>query len=573
MLFSYVDSTRGSWRLEWTAGDLSPQIDLPEECPKAEGPWRRLVTADGASLVDARLCHLLAGKTVEDVLRFRLADGAVRLARLQAKPELNPESREVVRIIGSCDWIDAGHNDIALGITNQDRLSGLYNAGGFEQILRTMLNERANDAVPFTVFSLSLDCYSEVSLNFGKSIADLVLLEAARRLREAIGRDATVARLHTDQFAVILPDRCLNKARALAHSCIMALAPPFSVGEALLHVEPVMGASRFPQHGDAPRMLIRHAGLAQDHARQNRQPFAVFERDMERRVQHNLALLGDLRRALSAEGELNLVYQPVLGCEDRRVTHVEALLRWQHPHLGPIPPGDFVPILEQSSLIQPLTDWVLDRALDEIGPLWRSERIGVCINVSPQNLVGRDFVGTVREALARHNLPTDALGVELTETQLMAQDSLGPITETLRELTNAGIKVWLDDFGTGSSTLVRLQQLPATGLKIDRGFTQNLAENRRNRDLVRISVDIARLLGLEIIAEGVETKSDYDAVSVLGCDAGQGYFIARPMPVDKLVDFVRESAPEARGSDTRAPALAPAATGRAPLRSPQPRLN
>ncbi|SLN69450.1 putative bifunctional diguanylate cyclase/phosphodiesterase [Oceanibacterium hippocampi] len=494
----------------------------------------------GIDAADSRIAALLAGEAIEDMLRLQLHDGSIRQARLLAKTEYHPETREVFRIVGYCDWVDNGSKSKSTGTASQDKLTGLYNSVGFEELLDSLLNRRLGNIDPFVVMSISLDCYSDISLAFGKSLADRVLIDAARRLANAVGLSGILARLHTDQFILLMQDCGPDECSQVAQSCVAALTSPFSVGEALFHVEPVVGASRFPLDGDSPRLLIRHAGLAQDHARHMFQQFAVFENEMELRVQHNLALLGDLRRALATEGELKLAYQPVRSFEQRRVTHVEALLRWDHPQQGRIPPGDFVPILEQSSLIQPITDWVLQRALEEIAPLWKSSaRVGVCINVSPQNLVGRDFVGAVRKALARHDLPPEALGVELTETQLMAQESLGPITETLRALTNAGVKVWLDDFGTGASTLIRLQQLPATGLKIDRSFTQDLAENRRNRDLVRISVDIARLLGLEVIAEGIEEKSDYDAVSVLGCDASQGYFVGHPLPIDKLADFLR----------------------------------
>jgi EAL domain-containing protein (putative c-di-GMP-specific phosphodiesterase class I) len=305
-----------------------------------------------------------------------------------------------------------------------------------------------------------------------------------------------------------------------------------------LDVEASIGVALYPDHGDGPEELLQHADIAMYVAKETHAGFVLFDPSQDQHSPRRLALLGELRRAIDQQ-QLLLHYQPKVDAHIGQVLGVEALVRWQHPEHGLLPPGEFIPLAERTGLITPLTHYVLDAALRQCNA-WRQagHELAVAVNVSARRLLDLEFPDEVAGLLARWEVPARLLVVEITESTIMADPTHA--IQILERLNARGVEVSIDDFGTGYSSMAYLKSLPVHELKVDRSFVSKMTSNPSDAVIVRSTVDLGRNLGLRVVAEGVEDSVTLQELDALGCDAVQGYYISRPVPADDLISWLEQ---------------------------------
>jgi len=417
--------------------------------------------------------------------------------------------------------------------TLHDSLTELPNRICFHDAVKQAI-ETADGSGELAVLLIDLDRFKEINDTLGHHYGDLLLCEFAASLSRHLRPPDTIARLGGDEFAVLL--QVDGDATAAAPSTVARiedlLARPYHVEGLPLSVEASIGIARFPQDGDDVDELLQHADIAMYVAKADGSGHAFYvasDNDHDRR---RLGLLGELRRAIT-EHELVLHYQPKLDLRTKRIDRVEALVRWQHPTHGLVPPIEFIPLAEQTGLINPLTQYVLDEALDQCSR-WLAEGrdISVSVNVSPRNLNDEGFPAAVAERLRVHQVPAEKLLVEVTESAIILDP--GRAEATLNALSRLGVRLALDDFGTGHSSLALLGRLPLDQIKIDRSFVTDLATNPGNEVIVRSIISLGHQLGLEVVGEGVETVEVTARLQHYGCDILQGYTLTPPLPANEL---------------------------------------
>jgi diguanylate cyclase len=360
-----------------------------------------------------------------------------------------------------------------------------------------------------------------------------LLRNVAGRLSAVLREADTVARLSGDEFAVLLPGVGVESARDLANRMLRELHRSFLLGDVTVDIEISIGVAVAPEHGDAVEEIMRNADLAMYAAKDAKTGIVVYDPGTLVQQPSRLVLLGELRRALERPGELLLHYQPKIGLHTGELIGVEALVRWNHSERGCIPPVEFIPVAESTGLINKLTAQVLDLALVQ-ARTWLNEgrEIPVAVNLSPRCLLDVQMLDRVRDLLARHRVPARLLRLEVTETAVMANPALA--MDTLNGLHELGVRLSIDDYGTGYSSMAYLKRLPVDELKVDRSFVLNMTSSDNDAVLVRSATDLGHNLGLTVVAEGVEGPEHVAALRELGCDIAQGYHFARPMPPDQL---------------------------------------
>jgi diguanylate cyclase (GGDEF)-like protein len=389
---------------------------------------------------------------------------------------------------------------------------------------------------------IDLDRFKEVNDTLGHDHGDELLIEVAARLRGALRRGDTLARLGGDEFAVLLCDLPGRATVAeLAGRLHDALRRPFALRGVAVELEASIGAALCPDHGTDVNTLVQRADVAMYDAKRSRTAIATYSPDRDPYSADRLGLLAELRRALACD-ELVLHYQPKVAVETGVVTGVEALVRWQHPERGLLAPSEFVPLAERTGTVTDLTRWVLDAALAQCRR-WRDAGIDlpVAINLAAANIVDTTLPDAVAEALARHGVPGNRLECEISEDTVMA-DPLRAM-DVLGGLRDLGLRLSLDDFGTGHSSLAYLKRLPLDEVKIDRSFVLGMTDDENDAVIVRSTIDLARNLGLDVVAEGVENAEILQGLGDLRCDIAQGFHLSRPLPAGELEAWLAERAP------------------------------
>jgi diguanylate cyclase (GGDEF)-like protein len=421
----------------------------------------------------------------------------------------------------------------------RDGLTGLAN--------RTLFNDRLSQAVgtatrtghAMSVLIIDLDRFKEVNDLLGHPVGDALLVQVAGRLTRELKRTTdTVARIGGDEFAVLLPAQGREGASMLARQLLAALDDPVTIQGQTVDVTGSIGISTFPEDGSNPTQLMAHADAAMYVAKETNSGYAAFHSRMVRTVEHGgLSLLSDLRRAMD-EDQFYLQYQPKLSLGDRSCVSAEVLIRWRHPTRGFVPPDQFIPFAEQTGCIKSVTRWVLAHALAQLAQ-WRAAGLDISlnINVSARDLVHQDLPAIVREHLIAEGVAARHVCLEVTESAIMEDPSHA--AATLERLHEMGVQLAIDDFGTGHSALAYLKTLPVQELKIDRAFVMNLDQDDRDRSIVRLTIDMAHRLGLQVVAEGVETEAVATQLAELGCDAAQGYLFSRPLDPEAFVAWMQ----------------------------------
>ena len=424
-----------------------------------------------------------------------------------------------------------------------DALTGLPN----RLLLRQRLETALQTGRPAAVLMIDLERFSEVNDQLGHHHGDLLLRLVADRLTAAAPAGATVARLGGDDFVVLLPDTDQPIAEATATSLLAALHRTFEVEDAGLDVEAHIGLAFAPEHGADPDLMLRYADIAMHTAQQHHDGTQIYDPVVDQHTPNRLALLGDLRRALETDDQIAVHYQPKVGLKNGEPVGVEALVRWEHPRLGRIAPDQFIPLAETTTLIHSLTDRVLGIAVRQ-AKRWHDDGLylPVAVNLSTRCLHDLTLPGRVFDLLDQTGLEPSLLELEITESMVMA-DPLRALT-VLDALHAGGIKLSVDDFGTGHSSMAYLQRLPLDELKIDRSFIQQMTAGTAGTAgtvLVRTAIGLGHSLGLSVVAEGIEDAATAADLRALGCDIAQGYHFARPMPAEELRAWLHERGPAA----------------------------
>jgi diguanylate cyclase (GGDEF)-like protein len=421
-----------------------------------------------------------------------------------------------------------------------DALTGLPNRALFADRVGQALADARRRGTRTAVLLLDLDRFKEVNDTLGHHYGDELLNQVAARLQESFRESDTVARLAGDEFAVLLPGAEPTQATELAHRALRSLEQTFMLGDVTVDIETSIGVATAPEHAEAVEDLLRCADLAMYSAKDTKTGVVVFEPSAQVNQPSRLVLLGDLRRALQQQDQLHLHYQPKVGLHENQLCGVEALVRWQHPTRGNVPPDEFIPIAESTGLINRLTTLVLELAAGQ-ARAWLDDglEVPVAVNLSPRCLLDAGFVDRVRDLLAAHRLPARLLRLEVTESAVMTNPALA--MSILTSLHDLGIRLSIDDYGTGYSSMAYLKQLPVDELKVDRTFVMNMATSDNDAVLVRGAIELGHNLGLSVVAEGVEKAEDVVALNEFGCDVAQGYHYARPMPPGQVRAWLQSS--------------------------------
>ena len=418
-----------------------------------------------------------------------------------------------------------------------DPLTGLANRTFLRDRLEQAIRAGERERKPHGVLLLDLDGFKAINDAFGHAAGDQVLREAARRIRGVLRKADTVARLGGDEFAVV-PFGATDLARAIviADKMIQALRVPIRLDARPVEVTASIGIAIHPQHGDDADALLRRADVAMYAAKRARSGYSVYLEEQEASAGARQPLIGKLGLAIE-QFELQAHYQPVVEVRSRRVTKVEALVRWGHPRHGLLPPEDFIPAAEQTDLIKPLTAWVLNEALSQLHA-WRRTglRLGMSVNLSARNLLDDELPDIVQELLETWQVDPRSLTLEITERSILAAAADATITR----LRATGVRLAVDDFGTGYSSLTHLRRLPLDEIKIDRSFLADVVSNHDDAAIVRSTIDLAHNLGLAVVAEGVETAETWGLLAQHGCDLVQGYYVSPPLPAPELVAWLRD---------------------------------
>jgi diguanylate cyclase (GGDEF)-like protein len=443
-------------------------------------------------------------------------------------------------------------------LASYDRLTQLPNRQHFIERVDQALAQARAACKMLAVLSLDLDQFKRINDTLGHTVGDLLLVAVTQRLRDTVrSRDAVtrigglpddtnLARLGGDEFCVLVTDiGQFQDAAKVARRIIAALQRPLDVDGRELFVTASVGIALYPLDGDGAHMLIKNADAAMYFAKnQGRNNYQFYSKEMNSRALERLAIESKLRRSIE-RGEFELHYQPKLDLRTNRITGVEALVRWRHPEMGLVPPLDFIPIAEESGLIIPIGEWVLQEAARQTRA-WHVEGlppINVAINIASPHFQQPGFLEHIAQVLKSTGLDARFLELEVTESMLM--DDRTATLATLTALKAMGLKVSIDDFGTGYSSLAYLKRFPVNALKVDRSFVKDMPEADDDAAITSAIIAMAHSLRLEVIAEGVETPAQLAFLRERGCDYAQGYLISRPIPGPELVALLRTSVPAA----------------------------
>jgi diguanylate cyclase (GGDEF)-like protein/PAS domain S-box-containing protein len=422
-----------------------------------------------------------------------------------------------------------------------DALTGLPN--------RNLLNDRIEQAIErgkrnkhkVGVLFIDLDHFKTINDTLGHHVGDLLLSQVASRMSYMLRATDTLGRLGGDEFLLLAPDvDDMEKLSTIAEKLIEILAQPITVNAHVLHVTPSIGVCCFPDHGDDRETLMRNADTAMYYAKANgRNNYKFYTESLNAAVDNRFQIENALRYAMELQ-ELSVHYQPLFDMANNRVFGMEALLRWTSKALGPLSPAQFIPVAEDSGLIIPIGSWVLREACVQVKH-WRDslqQDFVLAVNLSPQQFRQPDLVSVVAQILAETGFPAQALELEITESSLM--HNVTDVIATLHQLVGLGVRLAIDDFGTGYSSLSYLRHFPVHKLKIDQSFVRDIGVDERGMGIVKTIIALAQTLGLDVIAEGVETPEQQTLLAAQGCHYLQGYLLSRPLAVDAATLFLAQ---------------------------------
>ena len=496
-----------------------------------------------------------------------------------------------VNIAGNAEVVELGEgfNDMTTNLqalyrnlqslASSDPLTKLPNRALFQEQLTQAIASTRHDHKPFALCIMDLDHFKEINDTLGHHLGDLLLVQVAERLRTRLRESDLLARMGGDEFAMLLPGLDERHASMAARLLLQALQDPFTVsdsrddardgggttsgtkeverrleqppratpratpgavaGEQSLSIGASIGIVLYPDHGVDTDTLIQRADVAMYAAKRVNTGYAFYDSKLDTHSPSRFTLMGELRQAIE-KSQFVFYYQPKIRLDTGEVTGVEALVRWQHPRDGLVLPEVFIPLMEQTGMLRALTPWILGEAMLQARAFQDLDYpVTVSLNLSVRDLQDPQLVETVTEQLQAHGVSPERLEIEITESALMSERER--VQDTLARLSAMGLKIMIDDFGIGYSSLAYLKNLPVDGIKVDRSFVTAMTRNDNDAAIVHASVDLAHNLGLEVVAEGIETEDVLHRLRELGCDAGQGLYISRPLTADDLLLWLQRS--------------------------------
>ena len=420
-----------------------------------------------------------------------------------------------------------------------DRLTSLPNRVMLREKLAAELRVQRGEVRPLCLVVLDLNRFKHVNDVLGFAFGDRLLSAVAVRLKSLMAREADLlARLGGNEFAVMLPQCDVAGARIVARRIEQALDLPFSLEDQTIDLSASIGIACFPQHGRDADTLIGHGEVAMFAAKARSSETLVYDPAMDSSSSQTLSLLSELRTAVD-DNQLRLFLQPKVGLRNQAVVGAEALVRWQHPQRGLVPPMQFIPFAEQTGFIRKLTLWIFEAVASQWEELQRASGtpLKVSINLSTRDLLDIDLPSKLGAILSRYQLAPERICLEITESAIM--DDPARAEGVLNHLAQMGFKLSIDDFGTGYSSLAYLKRLPVNELKIDKSFVMGMEKDRSDEKIVRSTIDLAHNLGLTVVAEGIENVTILERLAAFGCDEAQGYYISKPMPASEFAAWLQ----------------------------------
>jgi diguanylate cyclase (GGDEF)-like protein len=515
-------------------------IDVDAAPTTIEGLLDFVLEDDRASAQRSIAAALRGQRRLSGELRLRDRRGEVRWFTCTIASQVDA-SGQVVRVRGA--MLDVTARRLAEShvqrLAYHDDLTGLPNRAAFmDDIARAAAQARGRGS-RFALLFLDLDGFKEINDSLGHDAGDELLQEVAVRVRRCLRQDDRLARFGGDEFLVLIdPVRRRRDVEAVTRKILKAVATPLELHGLVATVSASIGIAMYPDDGDDPQRLLKNADAAMYLAKHNgRNAMEFYAPEINASLLEKLAMINDLRAAVG-RGDIEVAYQPIVDGRDGRVLGLEALARWRHPTHGAVPPSRFVPLAEETGLIGAIGAAVLARACSQM-VAWDAAREAagdtpppyLSVNVSPVQLRDESFVRELRALLAGTGLPASRLQLELTEGTVMEKPEHA--ARVLGELSEMGVRIALDDFGTGHSSLAYLRTFPLDCIKIDRVFVTDLGQTGRHEPIVPAIVAIAQSLGAGVVAEGVETAAQREALLAMGCAGMQGYLFSRPLPADE----------------------------------------
>jgi diguanylate cyclase (GGDEF)-like protein/PAS domain S-box-containing protein len=488
---------------------------------------------------------ILAGKVFSDVFINRRKDGLLYYEEKTITPLKDADGR-------IAHFVATG-KDISERVQTQERLAYMAQHDPLTELPnRTLLLDRLKQSLAgarwrerrVAVLFVDLDRFKTINDTLGHEVGDRLLQQLAERFQRSVRDGDTVARFGGDEFVILLDDVASeDDVSSVAQKVLQALAPPFQVDHQTLYVTASIGVSLFPDDGDDATTLLKNSDIAMYRAKElGKNTYQFYSADMSSRAFERLTLESNLRHALE-HGEFRLYYQPQIDVTTGAIVGVEALLRWQHPEFGLVMPNDFIPLLEETGLIVPVGEWILDAACAQLAA-WHAQgwpRLRLAVNLSPRQFQTQNLTAVVKQALDRLEGDPGRLELEITEGMLLRH---APATvETLEALHALGVRMAIDDFGTGYSSLSYLRRLSIDAIKIDRSFVRDIPQDADDSAITVAIIALAQSLKLEMIAEGVETAAQRDFLRSRGCDVMQGFLFSRPQPPGDITRLLQAQTP------------------------------
>jgi diguanylate cyclase (GGDEF)-like protein len=471
------------------------------------------------------------------------------------------ETAEYVAIFSDITERKQAEEEI-LHLAFYDALTGLPNRRLLLDRFRSALSLSARSRQHGAVLFLDMDRFKVLNDTLGHDHGDLLLVEVAQRIQDCVREVDTVARLGGDEFVVLFEEVSTDaedasqKVAVIAEKLRVALAAPYLLDGHEHHSSPSIGVCLYCGNEEPVDALLKRADMAMYQAKDSgRNAVQFFDPLMQHAVETRAALEADLRRALAGQ-QLHLYYQIQVG-DDHRPLGAEALVRWAHPVRGMVMPAQFIPVAEESSLILDIGDWVLETACRQLAAWERNAQMRnlvLAVNVSAPQFRMHDFVGRVTELTRMHGINPARLKLELTESVVLSD--VAEVVAKMRALKELGVKLSMDDFGVGYSSLAYLKQLPLDQIKIDKSFVRNIATDANDAVMVQAIIDMAQNFRMDVIAEGVETEAQLDFLRQNGCQAYQGYLFSKPIPLDEFEHKVMQSVPGPHPVNFLAPSMA-----------------
>lgn len=454
----------------------------------------------------------------------------------EAMPLPEVHNRETRHLIDAFDEMRQQVHDRQQALEHiamHDSLTTLPNRYHLMGRLQSLCESSEQEQGNFAVMMLGLDRFKEINDTLGQQTGDIMLKEFGQRLHRLLRDSDTIARFASDEFAILLPNTDSAEALCVAQKIRGTMEQPFDIDGITLSVSSSIGMALYPQNGRDREELTRRANIAMAIAKQHKTGTAFYEERLDTSSVERLSLAGRLRQAIQAEG-LHLCYQPQFSTHSKGLSGLEVLCRWEDPTRDPVAPGEFIPIAEQTGQIQLLTEWVISTALQQA---WQWQRKGLdcgilSVNISVFNLHAPNFLTMLETLLQKYEFPASRLMLEITESAMMADPE--HVIRTLRKLQQLGLRLSIDDYGTGFSSLSYVKQLPIHELKIDKSFVMDMISSENDAIIVRSTIDLAHNLGLKVVAEGVDSQEKQELLEILACDILQGYHLGKPLRAEEV---------------------------------------